>query len=308
MADLPDATRLRQLAAIVRHRSFAKAAEVLGITQPALSRNVKALERELGVKLLERGRFGAIPTQFGQALARRSDAVDAELRIAGEEIRALRNGRAGGVAIGCGPAEATRLLPLALERMHAQSPNIKVTVLYGLNAALVPMVAHGDVDFALSSIPTGGRGSELKQIFLHEDRGIVVASAQHKLASRGRPVALADTLSERWVLARPEELERRAIDEAFVAHNLEPPVPDIETTSAFLMKTLVQENGFLSYFPRELVCRELDAGVLTNLRIPGVDWRRLVGVTLRSRSALSPAAEAALSSLRSVAKSFGDHI
>ena len=112
MSKLPDATRLRQLATVIRCRSYAKAAEVLGMSQPALSKSVLALERELGVKVLERGRFGAVPTPFGEALARRSDAVDAELRIAREELRSLRNARAGRVTIGCGPAEATRLLPL----------------------------------------------------------------------------------------------------------------------------------------------------------------------------------------------------
>jgi molybdate transport repressor ModE-like protein len=54
-----DVPRLRQLALIVRHRSFSKAAESIGISQPALSKNIKRLERALGVQLLERGRFGA---------------------------------------------------------------------------------------------------------------------------------------------------------------------------------------------------------------------------------------------------------
>src|SRR5579862_8998446 len=76
MSKLPDATRLRQLATVIRCRSYAKAAEVLGMSQPALSKSVLALERELGVQVLERGRFGAVPTPFGEALARRSDAVD----------------------------------------------------------------------------------------------------------------------------------------------------------------------------------------------------------------------------------------
>ena len=74
-----DVTRLRQLAVIVRHRSFSKAAEAIGISQPALSKNIRTLERALGVRLLERGRFGALPTEFGLALARHADAIDAEL-------------------------------------------------------------------------------------------------------------------------------------------------------------------------------------------------------------------------------------
>jgi DNA-binding transcriptional LysR family regulator len=301
MAKLPDATHLRQLATVIRCRSYAKAADVLGISQPALSKSVLALERELGVKLLERGRFGAVPTPFGEALARRSDAVDAELRIAREELKSLRNARSGRVRIGCGPAEAIRLLPLAIERLNAKAPGVRVTVLYGLNAALLPMVMHGDVDFSLSSVPSCGRGNDLRQILLHEDRGVVIASPEHPLVRRGRSVSLGEIARERWVLALDEELERRALDEAFIANGMGTLVPAVETTSAVLMKTLVQQSRSLSYVPGELVHWEVERGLLAILNVVGVEWRRLVGVTHRARSHLSPAAEAALDSLRFVA-------
>ena len=132
-----DVPRLRQLAQIVRHRSFSKAAESMGISQPALSKNIRSLERALGVQLLERGRFGAMPTAFGLALVRHADSIDAELRSASQEIEALRVARGGHTCIGCGPSEATRLLPTALSRLRNASPGIRVTIQYGLNAALI---------------------------------------------------------------------------------------------------------------------------------------------------------------------------
>src|ERR1700761_7488234 len=113
-----DVSRLRQLAQIVRERSFSKAAESLGISQPALSKNIRSLEQTLGVQLLERGRFGAIPTTFGLALVRHADAIDAELRSAEQEVIGLRVARTGHVCVGCGPSEATRLLPIALNRLR----------------------------------------------------------------------------------------------------------------------------------------------------------------------------------------------
>src|SRR5580692_4978380 len=98
-----DVPRLRQLALIVRHRSFSKAAESVGISQPALSKNIRSLERALGVQLLERGRFGAIPTAFGLALVRHADSIDAELRSAEQEVNALRVAHSGHVCVGSGP-------------------------------------------------------------------------------------------------------------------------------------------------------------------------------------------------------------
>ena len=77
-----DPKQLRYLRAIVEHKTFAPAADVLGLSQPALSRSISELEGEIGTRLLNRGRQGATPTVFGQALAARSEAIDAELRHA----------------------------------------------------------------------------------------------------------------------------------------------------------------------------------------------------------------------------------
>jgi DNA-binding transcriptional LysR family regulator len=248
-----DVTRLRQLAEIVRHRSFSKAAEMLGISQPALSKNIRTLERALGVRLLERGRFGALPTPFGLALARHADAIDAELGSARQEIESLRIARTGHVRIGCGPSEATRLLPVALNRLRTQAPGIRVTALYGLNEALMPMVKHGEVDFALSSIPARSQDPDLRQIRIHEDRAAVIVRCGHPLLRRREPLTAQHLQDQQWVLARSHELERRAFDDLFAAAGVAPPQVAVETTSAVLMKTLVMQSDFLTFLPRELV-------------------------------------------------------
>ena len=226
-----DVAKLRQFAAVVKHRSFSAGAQALGISQPALSKIVKSLERELGARLLERGRFGAIPTPTGEALARHCDAVDAELRSARIEIEALRSGARGQVCIGCGPSEATRLLPKALSQLEASAPGLDVTVLYGLNEALIPMVLHGEVDFALSSIPNGSADRDLRHLMLYEESAAVIVRTGHPLLARRRPLTARHLLDQKWVLARRNELERRALDDLFIAADLEPVEASVETTS-----------------------------------------------------------------------------
>jgi DNA-binding transcriptional LysR family regulator len=302
-ADL-DVTRLRQLAVIVRHRSFSKAAEALGISQPALSKNIRTLERALEVRLLERGRFGALPTAFGLALARHADAIDAELGSARQEIESLRSARTGHVRIGCGPSEATRLLPIALNRLRTEAPGIRVTALYGLNEALMPMVKHGEVDFALSSIPARCPDPDLQQIRLHEDRAAVIVRCGHPLLARRELVTAEHLQDQQWILARSHELERRAFDDVFAASGFAPPQVAIETTSAVLMKTLVMQSDFLTFLPRELVYWEERAGLLAPLNIAAPSWRRLVGVTLRARAGTNPAAQALINALQAVGGEF----
>jgi DNA-binding transcriptional LysR family regulator len=299
-----DVPRLRQLALIVRHRSFSKAAESMGISQPALSKNIRSLERSLGVQLLERGRFGAMPTAFGLALVRHADSIDAELRSASQEIEALRTARSGHTCIGCGPSEATRLLPTALSRLQASAPGIRVTILYGLNAALMPMVKHGEVDFALSSIPASCPDPDLKQLPLHEDRAAVIARRGHPLLARREPLTAADLLDQHWILATKLELERLALDQVFAEAGLAPPQDALETTSAVLMKTLVMQSDFLTFLPRELIYWEERAGFLAPLTLLGPAWRRNVGVTMRARAGLNPAAQVLIKTLQEVGKEF----
>ncbi|HXP67290.1 MAG TPA: LysR family transcriptional regulator [Steroidobacteraceae bacterium] len=299
-----DVPRLRQLALIVRHRSFSKAAESVGISQPALSKNIRSLERALGVQLLERGRFGAIPTAFGLALVRHADSIDAELRSATQEIEALRVARGGHTCIGCGPSEATRLLPMALSRLRESSPGIQVTILYGLNAALMPMVKHGEVDFALSSIPARCPDPDLKQLRVHEDRAAVIARRGHPLLARREPLTASDLVDQHWILATKVELERLALDQVFMEAGIAPPEDPIETTSAVLMKTLVMQSDFLTFLPRELVYWEERAGFVAPLNLIGPSWHRNVGVTMRARAGLNPAAQVLIKTLQEVGKEF----
>ena len=297
-----DLLKLRQLSVIVRCGSFSQAAQELGISQSGLSKNLRALERRWGIQLLERGRFGARPTRFGTALLGHVIAIDAELRSAQTEMSALKAAKSGHLRIGCGPSEATRLLPLALHRLHERSPGIQVTVLYGLNEALTPMVKQGDVDFALSSISTAATDSDLKHLILHEDSAAVIARPTHPLAGVRGSLDPSQLLQYQWVLARQQELERRALEDVFVNARLPPPRATIETTSAILMKSVVMQSDFLTFLPREMIFWEERSGQLQALKLIAPSWRRVVGITTRARTAANPAARAMIEELKRVAQ------
>jgi DNA-binding transcriptional LysR family regulator len=159
----------------VRCGSLTEAAAELEVSQPALSKSIKALEKSLGVPLLERGRFGVSPTAYGQALMQHGQVVEAELRHALGEIAALKGSQRGHVIVGCGPTEANRLLPLALMAWQQSHPELKVTVLYGLNESLMPWVKQGEVDFALSSVPARASDADLVHETLFTETAVVVA-------------------------------------------------------------------------------------------------------------------------------------
>ena len=298
-----DYRRLQLFLAAVRHGSLTEAAAELEISQPALSKSLKALEKSLGVRLLERGRFGVAPTPYGEALVAHGSTIEAELRNAEAEIEALKGATRGHVMVGCGPTEANRLLPQALLSLMQSHPELKVTVLYGLNESLMPWVTNGEVDFALSSVPVRPTSAELTHDLLFSETGVVVARSGHPLARR-TGVAPADLLGARWILPRRRELERLAFDDMFRSHDLEPPDAVVETTSTVLMKAVVMQSDVLSFIPRELIWWEEKAGQLLPLKVDGAQWVRSVGITRRRRGSLSPAGRLLVEALKATAAGF----
>jgi DNA-binding transcriptional LysR family regulator len=284
----------------VRCGSLTEAAAELGVSQPALSKAIKALERSLGVPLVERGRFGVVATPFGEALRYHGLVVEAEFRHAAGEIEALKGAQQGHVVIGCGPTEATRLLPLALTRVAQSRPELKVSVLYGLNETLMPAVKHGEIDFALSSVPARAQDADLLHEALFTESAVVVARADHPLG-RLRQITPALLAQQQWVLPRQRELERQAFDDFFRSQGINPPTAQVETTSTVLMKSMVMQSDALTFVPRELIFWEERARQLRTLPVAGVEWVRPVGMTRRRQGALSPASRFVMECLRSVA-------
>ncbi len=298
-----DYRRVQLFLAAARYGNLTEAAASMEISQPALSKSIKALEKTLGVRLLERGRFGVSLTPFGQALMEHGRVIEAEMRNAVGEIQSMRGAQRGHVMVGCGPTEATRLLPLALKVLADQNPEVHVTVLYGLNEALMPWVKQGEVDFALSSVPARSTDAELVHDFLSTEHASVVARADHPL-SKHKVVTPQMLLKYPWILPRQRELERLAFDDYFVAHDLEPPVAQVETTSTVLMKSMVMQSDALTFIPKELIYWEVRAGQLKALEATGHQWERRVGITRRRKGTLSPASKLLMQAVKSVAQSF----
>src|SRR3569623_1518735 len=179
-----DIRRLRHLRAAVSSGSLSGAAETLGRTQPALSSSIKSLDTELGVTLLERHRYGVAGTAYAETLLEHFQRVEAELQAAWTRVGRLRQDSAKDLHVGCGPSEAMRLLPRALDHLRRHHPHLRVCVEYGLNERLMPMVRHGEIECALSSIPNSTTHPELRHHTLHVDRAVVIACADHPRAAQ----------------------------------------------------------------------------------------------------------------------------
>ena len=181
---------LQQLAyfvAVADVRSFTRAAELVGVAQPTLSRQLRALEEELGAALVDRGgRDGPVLTPAGEAvlpLARRMLADSDSARAAVAEIVGLRSGR---VRVGATPSLCIGVLADVLRVFHTQHPRIALELAEDGSPPLVRRLSRGELDIALVIVPPGGVDPALHITpLLRERLSVASPAAQPPPSGRG---------------------------------------------------------------------------------------------------------------------------
>ena len=192
--------RLRVFVEVCERRSFSRAAEDLNFTQPAVSRQVAALEREVGARLFERRTRSVRLTQAGETLLPHAKAVLARLAAAEHELDALRELRGGRLRLGSFSSANVSLLPEAIRHFAAAHPQVEL-VLSGADPEAHPSaVEQAELDLALVTewdipdepLPT------LRLVHLLDDELLLALPPQHPL-NRRNEIRLRDLTGVRWI-------------------------------------------------------------------------------------------------------------
>ncbi|WP_136443775.1 LysR family transcriptional regulator [Pacificoceanicola onchidii] len=155
------ARQLVHFAQIYDCKSIRAAGEVLGLSQPALSKSLKQLEEHLGVILFERRQGGVVPTAFGDVLRRRTNILDRELEYTAWEITALSRLEQGALKIGVGPVWSQRLMPRVLHAFCKRYPKISLSLEIGSAVKFVKLIEAGEVDLYFGGDATGASNTSL---------------------------------------------------------------------------------------------------------------------------------------------------
>jgi DNA-binding transcriptional LysR family regulator len=175
-----DIRTLRQVIAIRKYGSFAKAADALGVSQPNLSKSVARLEDELKLKLFDRTAKGSALTPIGELIIERADAVIAETRDLARDAALLAGGETGIVRIGCTTALDMPLLQPLVQRVVRRHPGLRVHAEVAPSARLLPLLEARDLDVVIT-----GQNPPAPYIreTIFETPTILVASPSHPLAN-----------------------------------------------------------------------------------------------------------------------------
>ncbi|MFJ5550541.1 LysR family transcriptional regulator [Streptomyces sp. NPDC093225] len=277
--------------------SFTSAAQSLGYTQSAVSRQIQALEDEWGSALFDRLPRGVRLTAAGRALLPHAEAVRDRMRAARVELDALRSLGGGVLRVGAFAAADVTLVPRAVAEFGERHPDVTVEHTEGPTARHVALLGEGRLDLAVVSAPAGRplSGPELHPLL--EEPMYVALPRGHRFAGRRAPLRLAELADERWIEGdvRPgQTLMAPALAAGFR--------PDV----AFRVNDWTAKQGFVAAGLGITVLPALAAGavrpdlVLVPVSRHDLPCRRVYAATPRGLSP-APAAQALLGILRRVA-------
>jgi DNA-binding transcriptional LysR family regulator len=185
---------------VARREHVSDAARDLNISQPAITKQLKDLERELGVRLFEPSGRRIKLTAAGQALLRHAETILLQVELARHELQSFSAEIGGRVSIGAPPSVGERLLPNALHEFHTMYSRVELKVHEGSTAALMRLLSAGELDLAVVSLPVAHPGVEVEPLF--EEDLVVVVDAGHRLAGR-EAVRIAELREETFLLYSP---------------------------------------------------------------------------------------------------------
>lgn len=273
-----DPRRLRVLRQVAESGSIVGAARALSFTPSAVSQQIAALEREVGVRLLDRGRRGVALTDAGSALVARADVILRELARAEADVRAVLDLAAGTIRIGAFPSAGTELVPNALLAFAAGHPGVDVRLFELEPEESLPRLRTGELDLVVAYecdyVPLG-LGEELVQETLFREPMFVVVG-KGRSRTRG-PIDLRELADERWIASTPGTSIRDFTIRACQAAGFEPRLAS-HWNDFQVVQSLTAAGLGVAFIPR-LAVRPTRPGVVVRT-VQGEPGRRVFAAWL----------------------------
>ncbi|CCV16536.1 LysR family transcriptional regulator [Mesorhizobium sp. STM 4661] len=266
-----DPNKILYLATIIEHGSLKSAAKALGLSQPALSTSMSRLENELGMRVLERGPFGVLPTPTGEVLYCHARLIRDEIGLAARALINAQGGTPGIIRIGTLPSLASSILPIALTRWRQMFRERELQIVEVPQIDLLTGLLRREFDFVFGFTECYDLENGLRQRVLFRDKLFVIARVGHPLAS-GRDLKWELLVTYPWVCPTAKR-SHVILDAALKAAKIPPPEHMTVRGSVTLLKSLVVNSDHLAVLPAHAVREELQAGRMTCLDVvdPALD-------------------------------------
>ncbi|WP_199620464.1 LysR family transcriptional regulator [Paenibacillus alkalitolerans] len=285
--------QLETLLTISKTMSFRKAGELLNLTQPAVSAQIKSLEDEFGTLLVDRNQPVTL-TDAGELFLEHAERI---LAIVGElklKLADMDNTPQGLIRLGTTTSIAMQILPRVLSYFKNQYPQIKTTIHSMTSSQIMTSVENGSVDIGIGYLFE--KTPSLVTSVLYYDTFELVVSPDHPLADNKRlPVSALQDVP--LILLSPETAGRRFVDSVFDKHKLVPQIV-MELSSSEEVKRMAELNMGAAIVSKLSIANELRMGTLRMIQIAELESSHPVGVIVKSGRYLNSAMKQFLSDLK----------
>jgi LysR family hydrogen peroxide-inducible transcriptional activator len=271
--------QLRYFDALAGHSHFGRAAAACGISQPALSMQIKEMEEALGGVLLERNARQVSLTKFGEELAERVRDILRSVDELGDFARASRDLLAGRLRVGMIPTIAPYLLPQVIGNLKRMHPELDIHVREALTAKLLEELTEGRLDTAIVALPVSE--PSLTEVALFAENFLLVRPGE----DAAKPVPGIDKLREMRLLLLEEGHCFR--DQALAFCKMSPPRETLDASSLSTLVQMVSAGIGVTLIPEMAVAVETRSAPVCVARLRNPQPSRTVGMVWRKTSPLA---------------------
>jgi len=286
-----DTRQLAAFCAVVERRSFSQAAERLGVTQPAVSLQVRALEKRLGTQLLDRSGRRVEPTEAGRRLYRSAQRLlQLEEQLLADVVAKGDGEVAGQLSIGASTGPAAIVVPLLLCEFQRAYPAVRVSLEVHDTQTVVQLVAERELELGIVGASRRHRAVQFEPFM--QDEVILACPPGHRFA--GRTVSLDDLRTEPLIVMQDGAGVRQIVEDELrrLGTRLRDLDVSLELGLQESVRSAVQAGYGISFISRAAVESELKAGTLAEARLEGMHARREISLVRGTGRVPTRAAEA----------------
>lgn len=286
-----DTRQLAAFCAVVERRSFSQAAERLGVTQPAVSLQVRNLEKRLGTQLLDRSGRRVEPTEAGWRLYRGAQRLLALEEQVVADVTASGEGElAGDLLVGASTGPAAIAVPIVLCEFQRQNPEVRVFLTVSDTHSVVERVADRELELGIVGAARRHRGVRFEPFF--SDQVILVCPPGHRFADR--TVTLDELREESLVLMQDGAGVRQIVEDGLRRQGVRLRDLDVHLELGLQesVRSAVAAGYGVTFISRTAVESDLAAGTLVEARVQGLEATREISLAAASGRARSRVADA----------------
>jgi DNA-binding transcriptional LysR family regulator len=276
-----DTRQLAAFCAVVERKSFSQAAERLGVTQPAVSLQVRSLEKRLGTQLLDRSGRRVEPTEAGLRLYRGAQRLLALEEQLVEEVTGDSDAELGGeLSIGASTGPAAIVVPLLLCEFQRENPSVKVSLTVSDTQSVIDLVAERELELGIVGAARRHRAVRFEPFF--RDEVILACPPGHPFA--GRTVTIDDLRAEQLIVMQEGAGVRQIVEDELRALGIRLRDLDVRLELGLQesVRSAVQAGYGVTFISKSAVESELAAGTLVAARVEGLEATREIALARTS--------------------------